>query len=114
MNAIADPSCGRASGGRVWDNHTNARPPRHGLGVRGRGRSTAKEVIDVAILPHADPEVSTSPTLLAARLSSADGCPECVTNVETPSSVYDQGAGQYLANYLCMSCGHAWTTSWRD
>ena len=45
--------------------------------------------------------------------SLVDGCPECVVNVETPSSTYSTPQGT-LANYVCLDCGHAWSTSWKD
>ena len=45
--------------------------------------------------------------------SRIDGCPECVQNAETPSSVYPTGDG-WLCNYICLDCGHAWSTAWKD
>ena len=52
--------------------------------------------------------------LFITRMARADGCPECVTNYETPSSVWPDPPHGFIANYVCGSCGHAWTTSWRD
>lgn len=45
-------------------------------------------------------------------MSQADGCPECVHNVEPPRDVARNDAGGYFAGYLCSDCGHAWITSW--
>ncbi len=70
----------------------------------GPGRSNKES--DVApILPHPSADVT--------RACRTDGCPECVTNLETPSSTYATPDG-FIANYVCLSCGHAWTTAWRD
>ena len=43
----------------------------------------------------------------------ADGCPECVYNVEPARSVTPLDRGNRAA-YLCSDCGHAWTTDWKD
>ena len=53
------------------------------------------------------------PIVPPRALSRIDGCPECVINAETPSSVWPTHDG-YLANYVCLDCGHAWSTSWKD
>ena len=61
-------------------------------------------------LPPAADEAQHPPL---TALSRVDGCPECVENAETPSSAYATGDG-YLCNYVCLDCGHAWATSWKD
>lgn len=67
----------------------------------------------VHIVPAAE-HSHTHPPRFAERMSRVDGCGECVSNYATPSAVYDDNDGGFLANYICESCGHAWTTSWRD
>lgn len=42
-----------------------------------------------------------------------DACPECCINVEPPSSVYATDTG-WLTNHVCVDCGHAWSTNWKD
>ena len=59
----------------------------------------------MTIVPPAEPASAHLPQSLL------DGCPSCVVNTETPSSVYATDAG-HLANYVCLDCGHAWSTSW--
>lgn len=54
--------------------------------------------------------VSANEVVLAGN---ADGCPECVVNVEIPRSVVVLKDG-HRAAYVCSDCGHAWTTDWRD
>ena len=113
MKPLAQVDSPRAAGGEVWENCTDVRTPATGCyRPGGMADQPAKDVIDVAILPHPAPPVSS--TLYATRMSTLDGCPECVTNAETPSSTYDDGAGRFVANYVCLACGHAWMTSWRD
>lgn len=46
-------------------------------------------------------------------MSLADGCPECVRNVEAPKSAVAVEGGWRTA-YLCADCGHAWTTDWAE
>jgi DNA-directed RNA polymerase subunit M/transcription elongation factor TFIIS len=41
----------------------------------------------------------------------ADGCPECVVNVETPWLHETRPDGCSTA-YECHDCGHSWSTSW--
>lgn len=48
-----------------------------------------------------------------SAMSNVDGCPECVRNVEPPRSAVPVDQGWRCA-YLCSSCGHAWTTDWRE
>ena len=67
----------------------------------------------MAIMPTDETTGTNPPDVYAERMSRVDGCGECVTNVEAPSSVYATPDG-FLANYVCLSCGHAWSTSWRD
>ena len=69
----------------------------------------------VHIVPGSESTATNPPDVYAERMSRVDGCPECVTNVEAPSSVYDTADG-FLANYVCQSpsCGYAWTTGWGD
>jgi hypothetical protein len=62
-------------------------------------------------LPPAAPEAQHTP--IAAWMSRADGCPECVVNTEPPRDVKATADG-WLAAYLCNDCGHAWLTSWKD
>jgi hypothetical protein len=48
---------------------------------------------------------------LEEALGLADGCPNCVRNVEPPRSAVPVSNGWRCA-YLCVDCGHAWTTDW--
>ena len=68
----------------------------------------------MAIMPTDETTGTNPPDVYAERMSRVDGCPECVTNYTLPSSVYDAHGGGFLANYICESCGHAWTTSWGE
>jgi hypothetical protein len=63
-------------------------------------------------LPPAADEAQQPPDI-ARWMSRADGCSECVTNVEPPRDVKATADG-WMAAYLCSDCGHAWLTSWRD
>jgi hypothetical protein len=64
--------------------------------------------------PSSQPPTSTHRDELAVRaMSSADGCPECVLNVEPPRSYVPTDNG-YRTAHLCASCGHAWTTDWME
>lgn len=47
------------------------------------------------------------------EMALADGCPSCVINLEPPRSSA-RFPGGWTAAYLCTSCGHAWTTDWKD
>lgn len=66
------------------------------------------------IVQGTDSSATPTPEVVhSERMARIDGCGECVVNHETPSSVWPDGDG-FLANYVCLSCGHAWSTSWRD
>jgi hypothetical protein len=73
------------------------------------------------MLPDHDPPTGfVDSGLLAAvatahpdAMSRADGCPECVLNVEAPKSTATLTTG-YRCAYLCADCGHAWTTDWSE
>ena len=66
------------------------------------------------IVTPAAPDVQPTPASIEIdRASRLDGCPSCVLNVEAPSSTYATADG-FLSNYVCLTCGHAWSTSWRD
>lgn len=62
--------------------------------------------------PDSAPPRASSP-VESDPLSWADGCPECVLNVEPPRSVVELTNG-FRNAYLCSDCGHAWTTDWRE
>jgi len=65
----------------------------------------------MAIMPApTDAPPDPPPTLWMAAV---DGCPECVLNVEPPTSTVALTNG-YRNAYLCSDCGHAWTTDWRN
>lgn len=65
------------------------------------------------IVPDAQPSVTTSPDF-AARMARVDGCPEACGNVQPPLEVQDDQPHGFIANYLCGSCGHAWSTGWGE
>ena len=96
------------SGGQTWENLTdgtgrcaNTDPllDRINLVYEGSG--------PMHIVPAAESTATPPPE------SRIDGCPSCVQNAETPSSAYRTGDG-WLCNYICLDCGHAWSTAWKD
>ena len=108
------------SGAQTWDNiGTNKDGPEgrvlaHSTGSPGPRQSLKWSDRLMAILPETDSTVTPPPDVFLSRMATLDGCPECVLNVEPPSSVHDDPPRGFLANYVCMVCGHAWTTAWRD
>lgn len=54
---------------------------------------------------------SAYPERPACAEPHADGCPECVVNVEEPW-FHDVGPRGCSGAYRCSDCGHEWTTSW--
>jgi hypothetical protein len=62
----------------------------------------------MASMPAADTNRAHPP-----EMSLADACPSCVLNLEPPRSAA-RIPGGWTAAYLCSSCGHAWTTDWKD
>ena len=102
--------------GEAWDN-TEVPTQVGPVGARtpntGPGRPT-KEVDVATSLPYPPMPAHGTPENYLKRMSRVDGCPSCVENAETPSSVHDNHPHGWLANYVCIHCGHAWTTSWGD
>lgn len=97
-----------ARGSEVWENRgINEECPEPALTDPGRPRFDLTERGE-ASMADLNSTVTTTPGLPESLI---DGCPSCVVNVEAPSSVYAISAG-HLANYVCLDCGHAWSTSW--
>lgn len=40
-----------------------------------------------------------------------DGCPECLTRDNAPTTVHEEGEG-VRAHYRCSACLWSWTTGW--
>lgn len=101
--------------GQMRDNETSETGPRANeirpldrcnLALEGSG--------PMGIMPTADSTATPPPNEYLERMARVDGCPECATNYEAPTAVYDNAPHGWLANYVCESCGHAWTTSWGE
>ena len=67
-----------------------------------------------SVPPPADMQEPPTQVLLA-RWARADGCPECVANVEVPRGILASQEGhRFTALYRCADCGHTWPTGWTD
>ena len=108
MTSSTSPVLSANPGVKSWDNQTD------GAGHRANGDPLLDRInLDVEgsgpmhIVPAAESTATPPPE------SRIDGCPSCVQNAETPSSAYRTGDG-WLCNYICLDCGHAWSTAWKD